>query len=290
MAATVCASAQVKQYNRELTEFASMDVSNAFEVSVVKGDAYGVTLIVDEPYESYVTCNVSSSTLYIGLDEKKVPSEVKKLYKSKNVSPATFRAIVTLPATISTVTLHDKSVIFEAGKDVMSADAVVLNASDNASVKFLEAECRTVTVNIEKKAAVNLNVFCNKFLVKASGTSMLGVEQNTASSDVTVQGSATVNIKGQSESFSLAAKNTCKGTVEGNSGSAVFSISDSANINAAEFSCKKAEVSMKSICKLSLNATQSLALAMQGGATLVYSGDPAVEIDSIEKSSVTHAK
>lgn len=290
IAAALTMNAQVKQYSFDLTPFNSIEVSNDFEVSVVNGDVYSALLSVDEPYRDYVTCGVNGSVLKVSLDEKKVPSEVKKLYKGKGAVPPTFRVTVTMPDRLQAVKLSGKAVFFEA-RDVMSHDDVTITLTDNAVVKTMDLEARDVFVNVEKKAYANLAITCDKLSVNAAGSSTVTINQKVKTTDCKVQGASNVTISGSTEALGFNIKgNNAKATLSGQAVNAEYNIGGSANVNASALECDNAVVKMNSICTLNQAASKNLSVDLSGGATLIFSGDPIVRVENIKASTMTRGK
>lgn len=284
----VCASAQVKQYTHDLTPFNSIDVSNGFEVSVVSGEAFTVVLSVDEPYRDYVSCVVTGSTLYISLEEKKVPAEVKKLYKGKGVAAPTFRASVSMPEKLQNVTLHDKAVFFEA-KGVMSNDVVSVSLSDNAQIKTMELSATNVNIAIDKKASANIVLDCDNLTIAAQGNANLNVEQTAKHAEYKFQGSSNVSVTGACETAVVNAEGSSKVSLVGTAATVDYNCSGSSNVNALMLVCDDANVNMTGSCNLSQAAGRNVKINLAKGATLTYAGKPAFDIENVKSSNIVRS-
>ena len=289
LAAAVSANAQVKQYTHDLTAFSAIEVSNEFEVSVVAGDTYSVVLSVDEPYRDYVSCMVTGNTLSISVDEKKVPADVKKIYKGKGVAKPTFRAAVTLPTAVESVTLHDKAVFFEA-KGVMSNEAVSISLTDNAQIKTMDLSATNVNVTLDKKSSANIVANCTNLLVNAAGNANLNIDQNAGVSEFKLQGSCNVSATGTCEEFKLTSKGSAKSTFSGTAKTADYNCEGTSNTNTLMMVCDDANVLMKGSCTLLQAASHNVKLNLSNGATLTYAGTPAFDIESIKSASVNRSK
>lgn len=285
VAACLCANAQVKQYTHDLTPFSAIDVSNEFEVSVVTGETFSVVLSVEEPYRDFVNCVVTGNTLYISVDEKKVPADVKKLYKGKGVTPATFRAAVSLPAKLESVTLHDKAVFFEA-KGMMANDAVSVALSDNAQVKTMNIDANSVNISLDKKSSANIVINCDNLNINVAGSSNFNVEQSSRNCDIKLQGSCNISVNGTCEVLKLNTKGSSKATLVGTANEVEYVCAGSSSTNAMMLVTDNANINMTGSCTLSEAASKNVKLTLANGATLTYAGQPAFDIDSIKSSSV----
>lgn len=288
MAACLCANAQVKQYTHDLTPFSAIDVASDFEVSVVTGETFSVVLSVDEPYRDYVNCAVTGNTLYISLDEKKVPADVKKMYKGKGVTPPTFRAAVSLPGKLESVSLKGKAVFFEA-KGMMSNDAVTVNLTDNAQIKTMDIDANKVSVNLDKKSIANIVVACDDLVVLTSGNANFNLEQTSKNVDLKLQGSSNLSINGTCESIKLNTKGSAKATVVGTANVIDYVCAGSSSTNAMMLVCDDAYVNMSGSCTLSQAASKYVKLNLSNGATLTYAGQPNFDIENIKSSSVNRS-
>lgn len=285
MAACLCANAQVKQYTHDLTPFSAIDVANDFEVSVVTGETFSVVLSVDEPYRDYVNCVVSGNTLNISVDEKKVPADVKKLYKGKGVTPPTFRASVSLPGKLESVSLHDKAVFFEA-KGMMANDNVSVTLTDNAQIKTMDIDANSVKVSLDKKSSANIVIYCDNLNISAAGSSNFNVEQNVKNSDIKLQGSCNISVNGSCSNLKLNTKGSAKATFVGTANDVDYVCAGSSSTNAMMLVSDNANISMTGSCSLSEAASKNVKLNLSNGATVTYAGQPSFEIDNIKSSSV----
>ena len=108
--------AQTRTIEHEYSEFDAISVSDGFKVSFVESDGYSAKFKVNDAFESYVQCYVKAGTLYIGVDDKSIPKEVKKSFKGKNSDDPVLEATVYVPS-LKAVTLSDNCT-FSCDKDI----------------------------------------------------------------------------------------------------------------------------------------------------------------------------
>lgn len=287
VATAFSASAQVKQYSNDVSAFYSLNASNDFEVTVVDGSAYNVVLTVDEAYKEYVVCNVTNQTLNIFLDEKKVPKEVKNLYKGKNAPVPTFKATVTTPESLQNISINDKVVLYYTIEKA-GMNEVKVSADGHSVIKQLTIGSPRASINMDRHASGIVDTYCNEVEVVMAGNASLTLNaKQTSLLNLNVTKGASIVTNGDAENVKVIAGGTSKSALNGVAGNGDFNIQGSANVNAANLTLENAKVNMNSLCTLTIAPAASLVIdALNAGATLNYSGDPHVTIGVITKSNV----
>ena len=98
--------AQTRIIEHEYSEFDAISVSDGFKVTLVEKDGYNAKFKVSDALESYLECYVKAGTLYIGLDDKSIPKEVKKSFKGKNSDGPVLEATIYV-SSLNSITLND---------------------------------------------------------------------------------------------------------------------------------------------------------------------------------------
>ena len=291
IATSVCSFAQVKQYSNDLSAFNTLEVSGSFEITMVYGAAYNVLFSVDEVLESYVICNISKQVLTIGIDEKRIPKEVKALYKGKNSIVPTYKATITVPVRPQKVTLSDKVVYYDNINE-LSASGFELSATDQASVKTLNVSAPSVKLDADKKATIAATICSDDAtLYLKAGSNMSVTFKETKNVNASLWHSSNLVTYGDVETLAVDARGTSKAIMNGSAIAAAFDLQGSANVNAGNLPVEEATVTMNSLCSLVTNVGKTLDVqSLKGGATLNFAGEPEIKIGSIEKSTMTRTK
>lgn len=276
--------AQVKQYNFDLSYFNAIVCGGEFEVTVGQGDSYQAKITVEEPYREYVTCDVHGQVLTITLDEKKVSKDIKKLYKGKGAVVPVFKAIVTTPEDISTITLEDKASLTST-KD-FNVESFKVNVSDNANLKAVTVNAQHSTINTDKKGVASINLTTNTLNLNIGGNSTLNLTQASKSIDATVSGFCNFTMHGDSDKMEFNGKGNGKIVINGTIPYVNYNLSGGCNVNAMNIVCEDAIVKMNSVCTLSEAASKSLSVELSGGATLIFDNNPAISITEIKSSNM----
>lgn len=167
-------------------EFHSICVGSSMELALQEGPRYNVKAIADKALMPYVQVYVRSQVLYIELDEKSIPSDVKKLYKGKNAPTPITRVLVSAPH-LSKVTGTDNSLLASYGGVV--ADTLALTGKARTEENLL-IKVASPIVQMDKNARASLSYSGEILHLELSG-----------SSECTLSGEAgTLSISGEKRS------------------------------------------------------------------------------------------
>lgn len=244
-------------------EFKEICVSDSFEVTLQEGRC-AVKVNADKALIPYILVYVRSGVLNIELDEKSVPSDVKRIYRGKNAPVAIKRAIVTVPD-LAGITGKDNAVIGSNGK--VFSDSLQLTLTDKATARSLKIEAVSATLSMDKSCQADLVMECeNRLDVHQEGRSRLKLQYKGNVLTTRLGGSAEASLSGQADNFSFT--------------TARFSHLESLDLKATRV---KAE--MNSGSHAIVNAQELLNVKLSGGSTLYYTGIPAIQIDEILRST-----
>lgn len=281
------AFAATRQYSRPLTPFSGIDVSGQFKVSLVRGSDYRALLSVEEAYIDYVICEVKGSTLKISLDERKVPSEVKRQFRGKGTPDPEFSAVVYVPELLQSVVMSDKAVL-QNTEDLFDKSRVTFKLSGSSSVKNLKVSALTVDIALENKSEGEFDLTCRDCKVQMSNSSELKlVEQQSETSTYVLHGSSKLRSRCTTGLLSVYTKSNCVGLISGSGNRAEFDINGTSEVDASAFEVPDAVVKMSSVSKLTEAAYKTLRVNLNGGCTLYFLNDPSVTIENIRSATMT---
>ena len=276
-----------KQYSINLSPFTGIRVTDEFKVSILRGAEYRALMTVEEEYMEYVNCSVSGSILEISLDERKVPAEVKRRFRSKGVADPAFTAIIYVPDLLQSVVLEDKAVLRDT-EDIFDKARVDFELSGNSSLEKLSVSSLVCRIALKNKAGADLSFTGGECVVEASNSSTLRiVEHQSEVSRYTIQGTAKVESLCTTSTLNVYTKANCTLRVTGSGDKAFFDINGTSEVDASAFEVPEASVTMSSVCKLSEAAYKTLRVNLNGGSTLYFANDPAVTIENIRSASMS---
>ena len=294
-------SAQTKEDIHELSSFNSIDIQDDFEVTVTKGN-YSVKVTVDALLSDYVKSYVKGHTLYLFLDEKAVPKDVKKLYKGRNGMTPIMRATVYTPD-LESVVMSDQAAL--TVPDEYPSGSFMLSMTDKSVVRALSVNCTTANVSMKKNAQANLTLTavtdvvvstensaklqlsgsCKDLSLSASGSSEQNVTSDAGTLTVNTDGSSSSVISSNSGRVYVSCAGSSKLQLNGTASTLTAKGARSCNIDALNMPVEEAEVTMNS-GSITLTPSKLLTVDLSSGSSVYYNGSPEFKISQILKSTL----
>ena len=282
----VLSKAQTSQYSVNVEPFTGVDISGSFEVSILRGSEYRVLVTVLEPYRDYVECYVGAGILNLTLDEKKVPAEIRRQFRGRNTPDPVYSAVIYVPELLQNVRLSDKAVLHDS-EDVFDKARINISMEGSSNIRSLKLSSLVFSLDMRGKSSAELDVTCRESEVNLANSTNLKIEEASESSYYTIQGSSKTTAEVNTRSFRLSSKSNCSITVSGVSQTAVFDMSGTSEADASRFEVNDASVTMSSVCKLSVAASDNLKVNLNGGPSLFFAGNPVIEIDNIRSATMS---
>lgn len=278
--------AQTRTIEHEYSEFDAISVSDGFKVTMVERDGYNAKFKVSDALESYVECYVKGGTLYIGIDDKSVPKEVKKTFKGKNSDGPILEATVYVPS-LNSITLNDDCT-FSCGNSLKAGD-FKMSLADNSSISNLNVSAGSAVISVSKKAKLSsFNIKADgNITVNAEGNAGVVLEYSAKNLNVNNSGSADLAINGQCDAASVCTAGSAKLSLSGKAKTLnVTGKGGSSKIDAVSVSVDDVAVSLDG-AELTVAPGKNLSLDLGKGASVCYSGDPKIKIVKIQNATVT---
>lgn len=289
IAGITMANAQVTKYAVEVEPFTSVKLSNDFKLKMVRSDSYTVEATVSEVLKDYVQIGVVDGVLNVYLEDKKVTSEVMRPFRGRNAPAPVFDIVVSCPSVIKDVSLNGNSVLLDFS-EVADTSAIKFSIVENAKIEAAQVKSSSVSVSTNRRGSCNMKVIADKLSIDAKGSASLVINQEVKDCDITLGSNISLQLNGKSETLGFTSGGTCKAILNGESNFARFNISGSSNVNALNMKTKEANVEMNSICILNVNASDWIFINISNGASLSYSGEPQIHINSVRNASVLRYK
>jgi len=284
VAAASVSLAQTKTIERDFTQFDAVSVSDDFKVNVEYDNSYSAKLSFDTALQPYVECYVKNGCLFIGLDEKKIPKEVKQKFKGKNSSDPVLRAVVYMPQ-LNSIELSDASTF--TCKETIEAEDFNITMNGTAALQNIEVSAKTAKVSMDKKATLSITVEAPDVTVNCDGNSALVIEcESTENLSINNSGSAEVTATGDVENAAITCSNFSKMALNGSADKMNISgKGTSAKIDASNFTVKEAVISATGP-DIIVDVKNELELDLGKGTEVEYSNDPTIKIVKIESATV----
>lgn len=302
LSAAAQVSGQLDEKEIPLSEFASLNVADDFEVTIAQG-AYGIRVTVDSELAPYIEKYVKSKTLYISYDEKSVPKDIKKLYKGKNAPVPVFRVVVYVPV-LESITLSDNVTL--TGTDTFQAGKFTLELKDKAQVKMLTVNAQSAKIDMRKNTQAVLNLTTERSIeveaegnanlkltlngkelaVNASSSSVISASGSARSVNVSTAGSSQLNLSVQADRAEITAEGSSKINLSGEGEELKVKASRSATLDGINFHARSCDADLSGSALVNVDVTKSITATLVGGSALYYSGTPEFSIGKIIKSTL----
>lgn len=276
-------SAQTVEMTQEYQQFHNIEVSKYFEVKLVYADTYSTKVVCDAAIKDAVGVFVKGNTLYLTVDEKSYSPEVKKSMKGKNGFVPVLRAEVCLPS-FSALTVKDKAVVYS--DENIKSDVIKIDLSGDAVVKNLTLDSQDMKINMIGKSQARFDVYSNAVQVDASNNANVTFQLNCTNLVIGAGNNANISAHGEFKTINVKTQNSSIVNLSGNaSGKLTVDGKGSSDVNASSLVHNDADVRLdKANCEV--NAKDHLTVDLQGGATLEFNNNPAINVTRIISSTM----
>lgn len=270
----------------ELPAFSRITLGGDFSMDIRYGKQYAATLGVENLLADYVLFSVMDSTLTVSLDERRVPAEVRKLYRGKDATTPTLNLVVTMPETLRLLRLEDRSVLLSADDLVVDPGGLRVEVTDQARVASFAFGSGCVDLNLDRKGSVKMNVTCDSLHVRQAGNSNLELTYHTQVCAFELNGSCTLAVAGETVLMKLDSKGFSKSILNGKAPVVRYKLANSSQVNATMLEAGQAFVEMAGLGTLTQAASESLTVDLSGGATVYFLNDPAIHVLYLKNASL----
>ena len=271
---------------RELPAFHSIELGGDFSLDIQYGKQYEVRLSVEELFADYVMFSALDSTLAVTLDERRVPAEVRRVFRGKDAAAPVFRVFVTMPESLRSLKLDARAVLLSADDLVVDSERFRLQVSENARVASLAFGSGRVELSLDRKADVRMSVTCDSLSVVQAGTANLDLTHHTLVSSFDVSGSSTLALKGETGLLKINARGFTKSILNGTASVARYKLANSSQVNATLLETSRAFVEMSGLGSLTQAASEELSVDLSGGATVYFLNDPSIHVIYLKNASL----
>ena len=269
----------------ELPAFRKIILGGDFQLELRYGKQYRAAVEAEELLADYVLFSVAENTLSVSLDERKIPTEVKRMFRGRNATTPTFRVTVTMPESLSALRLEDRASLVSAEDLVADPDGIEISVVDNAVVKAFTFSASRVSVTMERKGEATMDVRCDSLDVQMSGNSRLTVTQHAGKASYALAFNANLQAGGEAERLFVNGKAASKAILNGRAATVSYKLINAANVNAVNLAAEEARVEMSGLCALTEAATGDLYVDLSSGASLTFLNDPRIHIVRVKGAS-----
>ena len=282
--APALAPAQTKT-SHDFSAFDALEVDYDFNIRVVDARDYSVSMNLENDLKDYVQAYVKNHTLYLSLDDKKLPSDLRKRYRARRSASPLLDVTIYTPEALSSVKMKGSSSL-TVDFDLECRD-FVLDLSENARVSKLVVDASNITVTMAGKSSANeIALYADNIKLNVAGSAGLYAEQDSQKIEIVSGGSAQIDVEGETLDAQITASGSSKTTVVGKTNTLTVNGSGSSNVDALSLKTSECTARLSNNSKLYEAATEALHIDISGNSTLVFDGDPAIDIINVKSSTV----
>jgi hypothetical protein len=272
----------------EYESFANVKVSDDFIVKLVAADKYMVRTTVDGRIESYVKSYVQNGTLYISLDRKSFPSDLKKALRVKGAPAPILEVEISFPS-IESMEMGGNSILHRS--DVLYAESFKLTVNDKARVDKIYVDCNTAEVILSKNAYADVETRASEMLyVITSNSSKAVVKQAGKNLKIDAAGSSEVTAIVEVDHINVLTSSMSSVILSpGKADSMAVSAVGSSKIDAEAVSVSKASMSQSGTSRCYVNVSDTLKVNLTGNSLLSFKEKPYIDVERIVGSTLIKA-
>lgn len=272
----------------EYESFANVKVSDDFIVKLVAADKYMVRTTVDGRIESYVKSYVQNGTLYISLDRKSFPSDLKKALRVKGAPAPILEVEISFPS-IESMEMGGNSILHRS--DVLYAESFKLTVNDKARVDKIYVDCNTAEVILSKNAYADVETRASEMLyVITSNSSKAVVKQAGKNLKIDAAGSSEVTAIAEVDHINVLTSSMSSVILSpGTADSMAVSAVGSSKIDAEAVSVSKASMSQSGTSRCYVNVSDTLKVNLTGNSLLSFKDKPYIDVERIVGSTLIKA-
>lgn len=277
------AAAQTKT-SHDFSAFDALEVDYDFNVRVVDARDYSVSMNLQNDLKDYVQAYVKNHTLYLVVDDKKLPSDIKKKYRGRRASAPLLDVTVYMPEALTSIKMTGSSTL-SIDNDLECRD-FVLELSDNAHVSKLVVDASDISVIMAGKTVADLVLYADNIKLNAAGSSKLTVDHDSQGIEIVAGGSAQIDADGETLDAQLTTSGSSKTLLSGKTNKLTVNGSGSSSVDAVNLKTSECYARLSNSSKLYEAATEALHIDISGNSTLVFDGDPHIDIINVKSSTV----
>jgi len=272
----------------EYESFNNVKVSDDFIVKLVSADKYMVRTTVDGRIESYVKAYVQNGTLYISLDRKSFPSDLKKALRVKGAPAPILEVEISFPS-LESMEMGGNSILHRS--DVIYSEYFKLTVNEKARVDKIYVDCNTAEVILSKNAYADVETRASEMLyVIASNSSKAVVKQAGKNLKIDAAGSSEVSAIAEVDHINVLTSSMSSVILSpGTADSMTVSAVGSSKIDAEAVSVSKASMSQSGTSRCYVNVSDTLKVNLTGNSLLSFKEKPYIDVERIVSSTLIKA-
>lgn len=283
----VAASAQSLDVQKKNVEtFANVCAEDYFTLRFIYSASSAVTVRADVRISEYVQAYVKGGTLYLELDEKKFPKDLKKALKQKGAATPILEADIYLPSVNSVLLKENVTLSIPEG---FTSNNLYIELTDNSEITQIHIDCSVADIEVAKNAKLSGTVnVASRLNLKATNSSNVSLTQNGGNTFLDHSHAAHVDLRATVNTMEVESSGGSESHISGTASLLKVAGTGSSRIDAELLESLDGEV-MLTGAKCHVNVLEDLKVTLAGGAMLTFKRKPVFEIVRILNSTLITA-
>ena len=240
--------------------FDGIEVSNKFEIQLMKADQHSVTIDVDSEYAPYLSVTTESGILKVKF--KKLPVKMK-MSKSK------FRMTVRTPM-INFIDISDACTLICRDEFTLGMNNFRVSASGSSEIRDLRVNSVDAAVSVTGASKVVLDGQFSDLEIKIDGASKVTYNGSCSDLDAEVYASSELKVTGGMDDVDINVRGASKVEMMGHGTVLEVEVGGASKFNGTEFAVETADVVAKGASSVTVNASEALKATISGASSCKY--------------------
>lgn len=276
--ATAANAQRPVEMNHDFTQFDGISVSDAFEVTYVVSPTYSAKIVVDELVSDYVKTYIKGHTLYLDLDEKSFPKELKKMLKGKNAIAPVLKATIYAPV-LSSINLKNTAKL--TCDENLKLSSVKITLENSSEIKRYVVDAQDIALNLSNSSSIRIDAYASTIDMHVKNAAKASCAYNCTTLNLKAENSANVTVDGEIRNVNINSLNASQIVLHGNSDILNITGENATNIDTERLNSLQANVVLSGAAACLVNAKDNLKVNLSGNSKLVFSGSPVIDVDRI---------
>ena len=240
--------------------FNGIEVSNKFDIQLIKADTHSVTIEVDSEYAPYLSVTTEAGILKV---------RFKKLPVKMQIMKDAFKMIIRTPM-VNFIDLSGACKLTCTDEFSLGMNNFRATISGACTVNTLKINTVDASLRVTGNSRVFIDGEFSDFEAKIEGASRLTFNGRASDFDAEVVASSELNVTGILPDVNVAVRGASKAEFAGQGGEFDAEVGGASRLRAEEFPVVNAKVEVKGASSVTVDASESLKADISGASNCKY--------------------
>lgn len=191
--------------------FSSVETGESFQLSFIQSDEYKIRIISDPVIENYILAYAKDGVLYLNVDLKAMPSDVRKNFKSGDHILSLPQVEIYAP-TVSSISISGDSVI--DSDHMFTVKDLTLTVTGRGYVRNMKVKADSFLLDLGNRAYAYMDIVADSFNLQCRNNSHAELKIDAGRLMVSGSSFAVAELYGTADSISISAEGNSKITID----------------------------------------------------------------------------